>query len=353
MSKVVVGMSGGVDSAVTALLLKEAGYDVIGVTLRTWDSEEAEISRCCEIDGARETARILGIPFHTLNCSSTFKEKVTRTFVREYLRGRTPNPCVICNREVKWEWLLYMANVLQAEYVATGHYANILTLENGRVTVKKASYAPKDQTYMLYRLSQEQLKRTIMPLGNYNKEDVRKIAEKNGLPSAKAPDSQEICFVTEGHYADYIDEHAEEPVPGEGCFVDVSGKCLGKHKGITHYTIGQRKGLGLAMGHPVYVNHVDPVRNEVVVGTEEELFRSDILCEDLNFLSIEGLSPGEKIRAQVKIRYAHKGENAELEMLPEGLLKVSFDTPVRAPAPGQSAVFYDENDCLIGGGFIR
>ena len=243
MAKVIVGMSGGVDSAVTALLLKEAGYEVEGVTLRTWDTEETEVSRCCEIDGARETAEKLGIPFHVLNVSSAFKKNVTEPFIREYLRGRTPNPCVFCNRAVKWEWLIYMANVLQADYVATGHYAEIRKLPNGRYTVRKAAYAPKDQTYMLYRLSQEQLSRTIMPLGTYDKNDVRKIAADAGLPSASSPDSQEICFVTEGHYADYIREHAKDPVPGAGNYVDETGRILGQHKGIIHYTVGQRRGL--------------------------------------------------------------------------------------------------------------
>ena len=352
MAKVIVGMSGGVDSAVTALLLKEAGYEVEGVTLRTWDTEETEVSRCCEIDGARETAEKLGIPFHVLNVSSAFKKNVTEPFIREYLRGRTPNPCVFCNRAVKWEWLIYMANVLQADYVATGHYAEIRKLPNGRYTVRKAAYAPKDQTYMLYRLSQEQLSRTIMPLGTYDKNDVRKIAADAGLPSASSPDSQEICFVTEGHYADYIREHAKDPVPGAGNYVDETGQILGQHKGIIHYTIGQRKGLGLAMGHPVYVQEVRPGTNEVVIGEEDGLFHTEILCEDLNFLSIPELSEGEKIRAQVKIRYAHKGEMAELEMQPDGRLKLSFEAPVRAASPGQSAVFYDEDDCLIGGGVI-
>ena len=352
MAKVVVGMSGGVDSAVTAYLLKEAGYEVTGLTIRTWEAAADEVSRCCEIDRAQETARILGIPYQTINCAQAFREHVTEPFVREYVRGRTPSPCIDCNRFVKWEWMLYRANVLGAEYVATGHYAAVRQLENGRYTVQKAVHAEKDQTYMLYRLSQEQLKRTLMPLGAYAKTEVREIAAKAGLPSASAPDSQEICFVTEGHYADYIEARAGAAVPREGRFVDEDGVCLGTHKGIIHYTVGQRRGLGLPLGFPAYVKEIRANTNEVVIAKEEALYHSALLCERVNFMSIDGLEPGTALRALVKIRYAHKGEMAELTSAENGCLLIRFDKPVKAPAPGQSAVFYDAENCVIGGGII-
>ena len=352
MAKVVVGMSGGVDSAAAAYLLKEAGYEVSGLTIRTWAAEAEEVSRCCEIDQARETARVLEIPYHVLNCAQAFREHVTEPFVREYIRGRTPSPCIGCNRYVKWEYMLYRANVLGAEYVATGHYAQIRKLENGRYTVQKAVHAEKDQTYMLYRLTQEQLERTLMPLGGYAKQEVRALAEKAGLPPAHAADSQEVCFVTEGKYTEYIEEHAEGPVPKEGRFVDEDGMFLGTHKGIIHYTVGQRRGLGLPLGYPAYVKEIRPETDEVVIGKEESLYHGALLCGDVHFMSIPGLAAGEKQRADVKIRYAHKGEMAELEMAEDGRLRICFDHPVRAAAPGQSAVFYDGEGCVIGGGVI-
>ena len=249
--KVLVGMSGGVDSAVAAYLLQKEGYEVCGVTLRTLGEDE---SRCCEIDDARRVSNLLGFRFYPLNCVRDFEKEVMAPFVRSYLEGRTPNPCIECNRYIKWDKMLYAAKVLQADYVATGHYARLVRLENGRYTVKKAEHAAKDQTYMLYKLTQEQLAQTLMPLGTYSKEDVRAFAEEAGLPVAHKPDSQEICFVTDGHYADFVGQYAAQreekdifAVPGPGPFVDESGKVLGTHKGITHYTIGQRKGLGIAL----------------------------------------------------------------------------------------------------------
>ena len=353
MKKVLVGMSGGVDSAVAALLLKEAGYDVIGVTLRTWSGTEGEESRCCEIDDARETARLIGIPFYTFNCLSEFETKVVDTFIDDYLCGYTPNPCVICNRAIKWEQLLYHADIFKADYVATGHYASVVRLENGRYTVKKADHIEKDQAYMLYRLSQEQLARTLMPLGSYSKQEVRAIAEKAGFSVASKPDSQEICFVTDGGYADFIKEHTKKDIPGEGFFVDGSGKVLGRHKGIINYTVGQRKGLGLALGYPAYIKEIRAEKNEIVVCGEEGTYCKAVICRDLNFMSIEEPKEGEKLRCQVKIRYHHPGEHAVLEKTGEDRFMISFDTAVQSAAPGQSAVFYDDDGCLIGGGIIE
>ena len=350
MAKVIVGMSGGVDSAAAALLLKQEGYEVVGVTLRTWQSADGQESRCCEIDDARETARILGIPYHVFNCTDDFENKVVRPFIDDYIHGLTPNPCVICNRAIKWERLLHAADVLQADYVATGHYASVVRLKNGRYTVQKALHAEKDQAYMLYRLTQEQLARTLMPLGGYTKQEVRELAAQAGIPIAAKPDSQEICFVTDGDYADFIREHADAPIPGEGNFVDESGRILGRHKGIIHYTVGQRKGLGVALGVPAYIKKISAEKNEIVLGTADETGCAELLCRDLNFMSIPALDA--PLRCQVKIRYHHPGQSAVLEMVDEEQLKVTFDAPVRSAAPGQSAVFYDESGCLIGGGII-
>ena len=353
MKKVIVGMSGGVDSAVAAYLLKQKGYDVVGVTLRTCAGVEGQESRCCEIDDARQTARTIGIPYYAFNCVSDFENKVVNPFVQDYLHGRTPNPCVVCNRVIKWERLLYHADVMKADYVATGHYASVVKLENGRYTVQQASHYEKDQTYMLYRLTQDQLARTLMPLGDYSKQEVRKIAEEAGIQVASKPDSQEICFVTDGNYADFIRDREEGAIPGEGNYVDEAGNILGRHKGIIHYTVGQRKGLGVAFGHPMYIKEIRADRNEIVLSGYEQTYCKAILCKDLNFMSIPEPKEGETVRCQVKVRYRHSGQYALLEKTGEGKIKVSFEEPVRFAAPGQSAVFYDDKSCLLGGGIIE
>jgi tRNA-specific 2-thiouridylase len=352
MDRVIVGMSGGVDSAVAAYLLKIAGYDVIGVTLRTWVTADGQDSRCCEIDDAGRVADQLGIPYYVVNCLSEFREAVTEPFIQEYLRGQTPNPCVGCNRLIKWDKLLETARNMQAAHIATGHYAQVVRLPNGRYTVTGALHAEKDQTYMLYRLSQEQLAVTMMPLGRLSKPEVREIAVKAGIPVADKPDSQEICFVMDGDYAKYIEENATEEIPGEGNFVDEEGRVLGRHRGIIHYTVGQRKGLGIALGAPAYVKEIRPQSNEVVIGDEASLYSREVFCRDLNFLSIPGLDAGSVLRCRVKIRYHHIARPAQIEMAGPEHLKVLFDEPVKAAAPGQSAVFYDEDGCVIGGGVI-
>ena len=380
MKKVLVGMSGGVDSAVAAYLLQKEGYEVCGVTLRTWEGEDGAESRCCEIDDTRRVAWKLGIQYYTLNCTREFARDVVDPFAASYLHGQTPNPCVICNRSIKWDKMLYAAKVMEADYVATGHYAHVVRLASGRYTVKTARHAAKDQTYMLCRLSQEQLAATLMPLGSYSKDDVRRIAQEAGLPVADKPDSQEICFVTDGHYSDFLEDYLQKReaiqgetippaslegapaglpseenfwrIPAPGWFVDEDGNRLGMHKGITHYTVGQRKGLGIALGRPVYVKEIRPAADEVVLSDEPALFHRTVLCRDVNFLSIPGLAPGQTLRARSKIRYHHAAADSELQMLEDGTLRIHFDAPVRAPAPGQTAVFYDDDDCLIGGGFI-
>ena len=352
MAKVLVGMSGGVDSAVAALLLKKAGHEVIGATLRTWQADDGEESRCCEIDDAFRSCMQIGIPHHSFNCLADFREKVVDPFVKMYMDGKTPNPCVVCNRCVKWDKMIYLADVLGAEYIATGHYANIVRNENGQYTVKQADFAEKDQTYMLWQLTQDQLKRTLMPLGGLSKEEVRRIAKEAGIPVADKPDSQEICFVPDGHYTEFIDTYAPGAAPGPGSFVDENGTVLGTHKGITHYTVGQRRGLGLAMGHYVYVTRIDAEKNEVVIGEEASLYRDSIVCENVNFMSIPAPACGEEIRCRGKIRYHHPLVDAVMHLERDGRLHVRFDTPVRAAAPGQSAVFYDEDGCVLAGGII-
>jgi len=345
--KVIVGMSGGVDSAVAAYLLKEEGYDVIGVTLKSWEGED---NRCCEIDEARNTAFKLSFPFYPWNTVMNFREKIVEPFIDDYLRGRTPNPCVLCNRYVKWETLIHIAKIKDAEYVATGHYARIEKM-NDRFAVGVAKDKTKDQSYMLYNLTQDDLSHTLFPLANLTKSEVRGIAKDIGLSVAEKGDSQEICFVTDGNYAEFLERERKDEIPKEGNFLDTKGNVLGKHKGITHYTVGQRKGLGLALGFPAYVKKIRPQKNEVVIGSVEEIFSKTITCEKVNFMGIAPLQENEAINAKVKIRYHHAGENAKIESLGDKL-KIAFENSVKAAAPGQSAVFYNNDGLVLGGGII-
>ena len=351
MSKVIVGMSGGVDSAVAAYILKEQGYEVIGVTLRVWD-DNGEEGRCCEIDDARRSSQIIGIRYYPHNCTSLFGSCVVDPFVKAYLEGLTPNPCIECNRHVKWAKLMELMKVYEADYVATGHYAYVEKLPNGRYSARTADQASKDQTYMLYKLTQEQLAHTLMPLGKYTKDEVRNIARRAGLPCAGKEDSQEICFVTDGRYSDFIEEHAASTVPGEGNFVDEEGNVLGRHKGIHHYTVGQRKGLGIALGFPAYVTKINPEANEVVLGIESDLLSDSFTCRDVNFMSIEEPSEGTLVPCLVKARYHQKPMKATLQMLSEGHVRVIPESPLKSVCPGQSAVFYDDKGYVIGGGII-
>lgn len=351
MTRVIVGMSGGVDSAVAAFLLREKGYEVIGVTLRTWLSEDGNESRCCEIDDARRTAMELGLKYYPYNCLKLFEDSVIVPFAKDYVSGLTPNPCIECNRYVKWGKMQYIAKVLGADYIATGHYAHVVLKENGRYTVRTADNIAKDQTYMLYKLTQDQLASTLMPLGGYSKDEVRAIADKAGISVAHKNDSQELCFITSGDHADYIDAMKDIDTPGKGAFVDSEGNVLGTHKGIHHYTIGQRKGLGIALGTPKFVTKLRPETQEVVLGDEGDLMSKSILVRDINLMSISELK--EELRCNVKIRYAHKAAPAMISPEGEGLIRIEFDMPVRAASPGQSAVFYDEEGCVIGGGRIE
>ena len=356
MSKVVVGMSGGVDSSVAAYLLKEQGYDVIGVTMQIWQDEEQaaqeENGGCCglsAVDDARRAAAALEIPYYVMNFKKEFKENVIDYFVEEYQNGRTPNPCIACNRYVKWESLLQRSLSISAEYIATGHYARVVQLENGRYTLRRSATLAKDQTYALYNLTQEQLKRTLMPVGKYTKDEVRAIAEKINLRIANKPDSQDICFVPDGDYAAYIEEEAGVKVP-EGNFVLTDGTVLGRHKGITHYTVGQRKGLGLALGYPAFVLEIRPETNEVVIGTKEESMTTQLRARNLNFMAVEDLT--EPLHVFTKIRYNHKGAWCTIEKTGEDEVLCTFDEPQRAVTPGQAVVFYD-GEYVLGGGTIQ
>ncbi len=355
--KVVVGMSGGVDSSVAAYLLKEQGYDVIGVTMQIWQDEEVETQAknggCCglsAVDDARAVAQKLEIPYYVMNFKKEFKEKVMDYFVEEYLRGRTPNPCIACNRYVKWESLLQRSLEIGADYIATGHYARIEKLPNGRYAIANSVTAAKDQTYALYNLTQHQLAHTLMPVGEYTKEEIRNIALRENLPVAHKPDSQEICFIPDNDYAAFIDKEAPDRVPGKGKFVSKDGTVLGEHQGITHYTIGQRKGLNLAMGHPVFVTKICPESNEVVIGESEDVFGTTLFCDKLNWMGIEELTEPREVLA--KIRYAHAGEKCVIEKAGEGCVKCSFHRPVRAITPGQAVVFYEDGHVLGGGTIV-
>lgn len=354
--KVVVGMSGGVDSSVAAYLLKEEGYDVIGVTMQIWQDEEEtageESGGCCglsAVDDARRVAQYLGIPYYVMNFKKEFRTNVMDYFVREYLCGRTPNPCIACNRYVKWDSLLKRSLDIGADYIATGHYARVEKLQNGRYAVCNSVTAAKDQTYALYNLTQYQLAHTLMPVGAYGKDEIRAIAQRLGLPVAQKPDSQEICFIPDNDYAGFIDREAGELAPAAGNFVSVTGEKLGVHKGITHYTVGQRKGLGLAMGHPVFVTAIRPDTNEVVIGTHEDVFATALTCNAVNYMGMEELKEPRRVTA--KIRYAHKGAACLIEKSGEDEIKCTFDEPVRAVTPGQAVVFY-EKDYVLGGGTI-
>ena len=355
MKKVVVGMSGGVDSSVAAYLLKEQGYDVIGVTMQIWQEEDVctveENGGCCglsAVEDARRVAAALGIPYYVMNFREEFQKNVIDYFADCYVNGQTPNPCIACNRYVKWEALLKRSISIGADFIATGHYARVEQLSNGRYALRRSATAAKDQTYALYNLTQEQLKRTLMPVGEYTKEEVRVIAEKIGLLVADKPDSQDICFVQDGNYAAFIEEHTGKKA-SEGNFVTSDGTVIGRHKGIIHYTVGQRKGLGLALGYPAFVLEIRPETNEVVIGTYEESLTTVVRAKQLNFMSVEDLK--EPLRVFAKIRYNHKGAWCTVERTKEDEVTCCFEEPQRAVTPGQAIVFYD-GEYVLGGGTI-
>lgn len=353
--KVVVGMSGGVDSSVAAYLLKEQGYDVIGVTMKHFDDEaEDYVEReggCCSlssVEDARRVADKLGIPFYVLNFKESFKEKVIDYFVEEYMEGKTPNPCIACNKHIKFDEFLRRVKGIGADYVATGHYAKIEKDDNGRYLLIRADDDKKDQTYALYNFTQEQLSETLMPCGGYTKDKIREIAKEIGLAVHNKKDSEEICFIPDNNHGKFISKVRPNGVR-EGNFVDKNGKILGKHKGIVYYTIGQRKGLGIALGMPVFVTDINPKTNEVVLGSEEDVFKTDLIAKDINFIPFDKLE-GE-ITVTAKVRYLAKPSECTITPLEDGRVKVSFKEKQRAITKGQSVVFYDGN-IVVGGGII-
>lgn len=354
--RVVVAMSGGVDSSLTAALLVHKGYDVIGVTMQIWDkdvSDEASDERgCCSLSAvgdARRVADTLGIPYYVLNFREMFEETVVQYFIREYGMGKTPNPCIACNRYVKFEGLLNKSLGLGAQYVATGHYARIAYDDQaGRYILSKGIDNTKDQSYALYHLNQNTLKHFLMPLGDYRKTQTRQMAAELGLSVANKPDSQEICFVPDDDYKSFLADKSPELLK-PGYIVDTAGNIIGRHQGLPLYTIGQRKGLGLAAGKPLYVVELDYQNNKVVVGDNQEVFSSELIAEDLNFILFDELK--SPLRVAAKIRYSAKEAEANVVPLPNGQVRVIFETPQRAITPGQSIVFYEAEN-VIGGGII-
>lgn len=352
-----MAMSGGIDSSIAALLLHEQGYEIIGITMKTWDFSSSGGNKketgCCSLDSindARELAVSLGFPHYVLDIREEFTDKIVNNFVSEYLIGNTPNPCILCNTYIKWDALLRRADELGCKYIATGHYAHLKQL-NGRYYVTKGDDGSKDQSYVLWGVSQQSLSRTLFPLADYQKSEIREIAKKHGFPElAKKRESYEICFIPDDDYRGFLKRRMPEleSKVANGSFVLQDGKEVGKHKGFPFYTIGQRKGLEIAFGEPMYVSKIDAEKNLVYIGPKEELLSRTMLVGKLNWQKFNGIEDG--MRVNVQIRHHDPGTFAHLYNQ-DGIIRVEFEKDVSAISPGQSAVFFD-NDDVIGGGFI-
>lgn len=354
MKKAMIAMSGGVDSSLAAKLMKDKGFDCIGCTMKLYNNEDAGMERsrtCCSLDDvedARSVAYKLGMPFYVFNFTDAFHDTVIRKFIESYENGITPNPCIDCNRYMKFDKLFERAKILGCDYIVTGHYARIEE-QDGKFVLKKALDETKDQSYVLYSMTQELLAHTIFPLGSMRKTEVRAIAEESGFVNADKPDSQDICFVPNGDYVGVIELNTGKK-PNFGNFVDKQGNVLGRHKGVIHYTIGQRKGLGISHAEPLYVCGICPASDIVVLGRNDDLFRREADVSDFNWIS--GEIPQSEFRCKAKIRYRQKEQWANVIPTGADTVHVTFDEPQRAITPGQAAVLYD-GDTVLGGGTIQ
>lgn len=351
--KVLVAMSGGVDSSVCAALLSEKGYDCIGCTMKLYNNEDAGISKdhtCCslaDVEDARSVAMHLGIPYYVFNFTSDFKKKIIDRFVSSYLSGETPNPCIDCNKYMKFDRLFDRADLLDCRYIATGHYARIEE-QSGKYLLKKALDPTKDQSYVLYSMTQKQLSRTLFPLGGLCKSEVRELAGSHGFINAGKPDSQDICFVPDGDYAKVIELHTGKPTP-VGNFIDKSGNVLGRHNGIIRYTVGQHKKLGIPLPGARYVCEIRPETNEIILGEEKDLYSCTVKVGNINWIA--GEPPANKFKCSAKLRYRQPEKQCTITVESDGTVTLTSDEPQRAVTPGQAAVFYD-GDIVLGGGTI-
>lgn len=353
--KAIIAMSGGVDSSVAAHLIKNQGYECIGATMKLFSNDDINVSReksCCslsDVEDARSVCLKLDIPYYVFNFSDKFDECVINKFVSAYLSGATPNPCIECNRSLKFDKMFLRMKELNFDYIVTGHYVRVEKDEKtGRYLLKKAKDTSKDQSYVLYMLTQEQLKHTLFPLGELLKSDVREIAEQNGFINAAKRDSQDICFVPDGNYSDFIEKYTGEKSKS-GNFVSKDGHIFGTHKGISHYTIGQRKGLGISYTSPLYVTDIKTDTNEVVLGEESDLYTDSLIADDVNLISVDSINKPMRIKA--KVRYRQTEQPATVTSLPDRKIYIKFDEPQRAITKGQAVVMYD-GDVVVGGGTI-